>query len=258
MSYDCFYVGFVTFFKKTGKMKFFILSALALLSALGLSAQTYQELSRFELGLNGGICRNSLPKEPVYIGQTTYWNPYISGRALYSIREYFQVGLEISSSKWESTDDHVPITGYQGQPLGTDTISYVLARPAISFMLQANALIPLFRNYRYHNVATIHLGISGGPVVTVNDGAQSTKVYGSATQDSSYRYMDRYAYKPGSGWGFGFQGGYTHYIKDHVGIGAEYSTRFYRVQTLDSEMAGVNNEFTLWAHAISLSLRYRW
>jgi hypothetical protein len=253
-----FYVGLVTFFKKYSAMKVLILSALALVCAGSLSAQTYQELNRFELGVNGGIARTSLPKESLYKGQSTYWQSYAGIKALYTIKEYFQVGLDINATKWESTDNQVPLTGLQGQPLGTDTLIYTFARPAISFMFQASALIPLFKSYRYDNVANIHLGICAGPVVTINDGAQSTKVYGSSNQDSSYRYMNRYAFKPGSGWAFGFQAGYTHYFKEHVGIGVEYAPRFYRIQTLDPERAGINNEFTLWSHALSLSVRYRW
>ncbi|MBL7719600.1 MAG: outer membrane beta-barrel protein [Flavipsychrobacter sp.] len=239
-------------------MKVFILSALALLGAGSVSAQTYQELNRFELGINGGICRTSLPKGSLYTGTSTYWQSFGGARALYTIKEYFQVGLEVNATKWETTDDHVPITGLTGKPLGTDTVTYTFARPAISFLAHANVMIPLFKNYRFNNVANIHLGISGGPVAAINDGAQSTKVYGSADQDSSLKYLDRYAFKPGSGWAFGFQMGYTHYIKEHVGLGVEYAPRYYSINTLDSELAGRNSHFRLWSHALSLSIRYRW
>ena len=239
-------------------MKVFILSALVLLCAGSLSAQTYQEPNRFELGVNGGISRISIPKGSLYTGQSTFWQAFGGARALYTIREHFQVGLEVNASKWESTDNQVPLTGLQGQPLGTDTVRYVFARPALSFLFHANVLIPLFRDYRFDNVANIHLGISGGPVATINDGAVSTKVYGSADQDSAYKHTDRYAFEPGSGWAFGFQVGYTHYIKDHVGIGIEYAPRYYSISTLDSKMAGANSEFTLWSHALSFSVRYRW
>jgi hypothetical protein len=258
MYISIFSVGLEWFFKQLLKMKVFILSMLALIGAGSISAQTYQELSRFEIGINGGLSRISIPQGSLYQGTSTYWKPYAAFKALYTVREYFQVGLDVNASRWESTDDNVPLTGLQNNPLGYDTVRYVFARPAISFIFQANALIPLFRNYRYHNVANIHLGIGGGPVVTVNDGATGIKRYGSTTQDSSYSYMNYYGFQPGSGWAFGFQAGYTHYIKDHVGFGIEYAPRYYHIRTNDSHIARRNSEFSLWAHALSLSVRYRW
>src|SRR5690606_18670248 len=118
---------------------------------------TYQELSRFELGVNGGISRTSVPKGPLYTGESTFWNGFGGVRALYTIKEYFQVGLEVNGQKWESTANNVPLTGLQGKPLGTDTVRYVYARPAVSFLFQANGMIPLFRKYRFENVANIHM-----------------------------------------------------------------------------------------------------
>jgi len=125
-------------------MKVLILSALALVCAGSLSAQTYQELNRFELGVNGGIARTSLPKESLYKGQSTYWQSYGGIKALYTIKEYFQVGLDINATKWESTDNQVPLTGLQGQPLGTVTINGVIKNPlsdSISISFNNNRLI---------------------------------------------------------------------------------------------------------------------
>ncbi len=232
---------------------------MALLGTVSLKAQTYQELNRFELGLNIGAATTSLPKESLYRGTSTYYEPFMGLRALYTIKEYFQVGFEVNNTKWSTTDDNVPITGLYNQPVRTDTLTYVFAKNAVSFLFHANAIIPLFRNYRYDNVANVHLGISGGPVKTFNDGAITTKDYTNTNNDSTtLTYMSQYNFQRGSGWAFGFQVGYTHYIKDHVGIGVEYAPRFYRVRTWDATMAGRNSEFTLWAHAISLSIRYRW
>lgn len=231
---------------------------MALLGAGSLQAQTYQELSRFEIGVNGGLARTSIPKESMYQGQTSYWKPYGALKALYTFKEYFQVGIEINGSRWETSDDNIPVIGYGGKPLRNDTVHYIFARPALSFLAQANAIIPLFKNYRYNNVANVHLGIALGPVVALNDGATGTKEYSSNDENNRMKYLNSYSFKPGSGWGFGFQAGYTHYIKEHIGIGAEYAPRFYRVNTRDSDLGGRNTEFTLWSHALSLSVRYRW
>lgn len=239
-------------------MRFLLLSAMALLGAGSLNAQTYQEPNRFELALNGGLARISIPKESMYTGQTTYWRPYAALKALYTIREYFQVGFEVNGSRWETSDNQVPVTGYGGKPLGTDTVRYIFARPALTFLASASAVIPLFTNYRYNNVADVHLGVGLGPVITLNDGANSTHEYSSNDENNRMSYLNTYAFKPGSGWAFGFQAGYTHYIKEHIGIGAEYSPRFYRINTRDEALAGRNSEFTLWTHPISLSIRYRW
>ena len=233
-------------------MKFFILSAFALLTAGSVSAQTYQEPNRFELGIVLGKSKTSVPKESLYTGESTFWNNFAGIKALGTIREYFQVGLEISGTKWSSTDNRETLIGHQGEVLRTDTITYVFARPAISFLAIANGIIPIYKDQRYTNIANIHLGIALGPTVAINDGATGTVVYNGIT------YLDSYNFSPGSGFTFGFQAGYTHYIKDHVGIGVEYAPRYSTMGNMDSRMAGANNRFSLWSHAISLNVRYRW
>lgn len=231
---------------------------MALLGALSTEAQTYQEPNRFELALNGGLCRTSIPQESMYQGQTSYWRPYAALKALYTIQEHFQVGFEVNGSRWETTDNNVPVTGLYGKPLGTDTVRYIFARPALTFLASANAIIPVFKNYRYNNVANFHIGAGLGPVVTLNDGATGTKEYSSSDENNRMSYLNSYSFKPGSGWAFGFQAGYTHYIKEHIGFGVEYSPRFYRINTGDADLAGRNQGFTLWTHPLSISVRYRW
>ncbi|MEI8278685.1 MAG: hypothetical protein WCG87_02910 [Bacteroidota bacterium] len=233
-------------------MRLILLTAIALLTTGTVFAQYVPEY-RSELGFNSGLTTITTPSNTNYTGRTSVWNNYSSLRFSYGVSDHYLMSFEMGATSW-TTRDKWPITGRDNANYGIKEVKYVFGKPALSFMIHTNRVVPFYSRYREMVRSQFYFGLSGGLMVTVNDG-QNTIGYN--TQDSS-TYTKEFHYDSGIGYVVGFQLGYSYFVTRHFGFNIEGTARYANVNTADRRYGSINEKFDLTYFPVTLGLRYRW
>ena len=239
-------------------MKSIILAAAVLLATAGsLSAQNFPPDYRFEIGVNGGMSANTIPKGPAssYQGTKGSWAPEFSVRGDYNISQYLQVGIDLGFTNWTTTANWTAYNAY-GENVPAREVKFVLAKPAISFAAQVNGMIPFFSRYKEYNKANIYYGATIGIITTINDGSIAYSQY-NEMPGSQYTYASQYNYGNGIGYVAGLQVGFSYFITQRWGINAELAGRYADVGTTDTHYGHENSRYNLFYFPCTVGIRYR-
>ena len=232
-------------------MRLSLLVSCALLTCGTLSAQTFQPIHRFTLGINGGISTTSIPKFSKYTGTTTTYSPDVSVKAHYSLSDHFEIGLDVGGTSWKTYDRSWHLIGPENQSFGDKKVTYNFATAAFNLTPEFNVIFPIFSDYRYFNKANIYAGGSFGAIFTVNDGGNIYKF------ENGLQYTSQVNMAPGTGFVAGVQVGYTHYLSDLFGLNVEFAPKYVNVHTVDSRYAAGNEHYMLFYFPLTVGLRFR-
>jgi hypothetical protein len=233
-------------------MRRILLITIALLTTGSVFAQYVPEY-RAEIGINTGLATTSLPSNTEYSGKKASWNNYTSLRCSYAISDYYQLVFEAGVTQW-MTRDKWSIDGVDNNNIGLKEVKYVFGKPALSFLVHANRIVPFYSRYREMVRSQFNVGVCGGLAMTVVDG---NNVNGYSTPDSM-TYVKEFHYEAGRGIVIGAQIGYTYYVKRHFGINIEGSARYCNMVTQDRRYGGLNKNYDLVCFPVTLGVRYRW
>lgn len=231
-------------------MKSFLLAVAGLLVFSTTQAQT-----KYEVGLNGGVSVNTIPKRAAYNGEKTVWNKAAGASFNKNLNERWQVGVNAGLTSWATTKNTI-IIGNNGDSLNTENVKYVQAERAVSFAFHLNHVIPFVRAYDDFAWSKLYIGISAGGVATGGDGKITySKV--KANTPVEYTYASEFHFESGYGYLLGCQIGYTYYFGDHLGINLEIAPRVAWVKTVDPRYGNANNDFNLAYFPSTIGVHYR-
>jgi len=230
-------------------MKSLLLIAVASVFSLNAMAQ------RFELGINGGMSTTTRPEGALYQGEHNEWTPAGSLSFHYNFHERWQAGLSIGVTSWKRTGQW-PLTGAMEDSLGTEEISFTMAKSAVTFAFQLNHVIPFYQDYEDFVKQQIYFGVAAGPVIVANDGEVTTSRVNPNTP-FEYSYTSGFNFQPGYGFMVGAQVGYTYYLGEHFGINVDIAPRIAWVETVDPRLGEANNQYSVMYFPTTIGLRYR-
>lgn len=238
-------------------MRSLLLSFVCILFTGSAFAQIFPPDYRIELGINGGASYASLPNGTAdqYSGTKPKVAPDASIRFNYNLSEFWQVGADLSATKWESTAMW-PLTDIYGQQLQPQKVTIVMASPAIAFDIHLNRMVPFYSRYKEYNKANFYYGVALGLVNTVNDGSIATSTYGQAP-DAGYTYTSKYDYGYGIGWEAGVQVGFSYYITQQFGVNIELAGRYTDVGTNETRYDHANARYNMFYYPCNVGLKWR-
>ncbi len=239
-------------------MRSILLTAIAFFTIAGSAhAQSFPPDYKFEAGLNVGTSTNTLPNgtQKAYKGADNVWTSAASLRLHVNLSNYWQVGGELGYTSW-STTGHWSLNDAQGKALPSQKVTFNIADPAITFVAQANRIVPFFSKYKEYNKANFYYGATLGIVSTVNDGTSTQSNYNNAP-DPKFVYTSKYDYGYGIGYIVGAQVGYSYYISEHLGVNVEGAARYAEVGTNDTRYNHGNSRFDLFYFPITVGFRAR-
>jgi len=239
-------------------MRALLLTAAVLLSVSGsVSAQNFPPDYRFEIGINGGGCLNTVPQgaQQNYEGKSSLVVPDFSLRFNYNITPHWQVNADIGERKF-ATYGNVPVEYTYGQSLQTRNQTFLIAKQAINESIELNYVIPFYSKFHVYNKSNLYFGAMLGLMTTVNDGSIKYSKYNSLP-DSNLQYVSQYNYGPGIGYTYGLQIGYTYYFFKSFGVNIEIAARYTDVGTNDTKYDHANARYGLYYFPETIGLRYR-
>lgn len=230
-------------------MKSLIVIAAACFLTVAAQAQ------KFEVGLNAGVSTTLKPQRSLYKGSDEVYNYATEASFKYNIAERWQIGAAVGVTKWQRKD-YWPLTNTNNTSLGDQEVRLVLAEEAVSFVLQANHVIPFYEPYEDYVRSSLYFGISAGAVVVGNNGSvQYSRV--NPNTPAEYTYASRYNFEGGYGALLGFQLGYNYYFSERLGLNLDVSPRVAWVNTNDARQAGRNNQYNVWYIPATIGVHFR-
>jgi hypothetical protein len=239
-------------------MKSFLLTASIVLGfAGGTFAQNLPPEYSWEVGVNGGYSAITRPVGPpaVYTGTRTNVVKDISLRASYYFNWRWMISLDLGDRRWETFGQWQLVDKFNKKLTPVD-VPFLLASHALTQSIQMNHVIPFYTQFRNFNRANLYFGVHAGLVETVNDGSRAYDTYNSGT-DSGYKYVSGYNYNSGMGFSLGLQTGFIYYIVPRLGVTAELSMRYVKVNTIDQNYAEPNSKYHLLHFPQTVGVRWR-
>lgn len=240
------------------KMKSFLLAATLLCTLPGkIFAQNFPPDYRYEFGINGGIAPFTIPNgvDDRYKGDNAGVPPAASINFNYNISQNLQVGAELGMTTWKTTSNW-NLTDAYGVQLKPRTVTFSIAKPAITSIVQFNFVKPYYSSYKEYNKANVYAGVAAGLTYTVNDGGLETATYNVAPNPSLV-YTKQYNYGYGIGYVVGAQIGVSYYVVEHIGFNVEVQGRYTDVGTSDTRYGHVNSRYNLFYFPIKAGIRFR-
>lgn len=208
----------------------------------GIKAQAQE----FEAGIGGGFSVNTQPTDNmVYKGDQSLMNYSANLRALYTIKENWQFGIEVQMHELSSKSSKKYGGFYNGElridSVGGDDKKLVYAKYLVNGCAVANKRFDFGGSYAY-------IGAAAGFAVARNN----SKKYES---NESYKAADG-----GRGLAFGAQIGYAANISEKLGIYLEASWRYYNLDYRNADAPQVAKgpvlKYSIMAFPCTFGIRY--
>ena len=209
----------------------------------------------FRLGLGGGVSHNTVPTRAFDAGSygKTNFSTALTGH--YMLSPHFQLGAAFSVTKWTTNSD-VALLADNGTSLGTQSVKYVVANPAITAGLEFNYLCPFEPRYADFVRGELYVGVAFGGVGTGGDG---NNVLSRANERTprEYVYRSEFHYQGGYGYYTGLQVGYSYYFSERIGIDANVAGRWASMKTKDGRYQGRNERYDLFWFPVTIGIKFR-
>lgn len=211
----------------------------------------------WDIGFTYGESIITRPLGPANAYQGTRTNPVpdFSLRGEYTFTPRWHMILDIGCRTWQTTGTWKE-TGEYGEPLKSQNVTFLIAKPAVTESILMNYNIPFYNKFHTQNKANVYFGGLLGLVTTVNDGSSNYTKY-NAKPDSNYTFLSRYDYGMGMGVSFGVQTGFNYYFLPRFGINFELAARYVYVGTNDTRLMAENQKFHLLYFPETIGIKYR-